>query len=470
MAEPKIMKRFVIEDRRQIPPFNEPANQLTIGTLPLRLYHENLIADYFGRRGFTLRLQPPLQNQENKIALLFPIQDPAIVYRDSLWFDEEFLDYFITEADKTGRACRAAIAADDPCYQTYTLKLAHSLEASYTADEKPIYTLDLWYLPRGMTPDITTIVVSSGYKEKGFYTVPDFMATDRGDLTHYLPERAVLSIESWVHVYFASIIFGVFTRASRLDEYIEAHNLYSLKLLFRAIVEQKQILSTSEVVKIGRGTTIHPTAIITGPAEIGDNCHIGPGAIIDNSTIGDNVTIDSGCVVSLSTIGNGCFLPFRAALYLTALMENTIVAQNTCLQMCSIGRNSFIGAGSTFTDFNLIGVVQRNQEGRALRTVPRPIAAANVDGELEDVGQTVLGGAVGHNCRIGAGMIVFPGRMIESDTMLFASPQRRVISRSVSFEESDHHYVRGGTEAHRRVYPRPGEKLAYDREEGWDTW
>ena len=36
-------------------------------------------------------------------------------------------------------------------------------------------------------------------------------------------------------------------------------------------------------------------------------------------------------------------------------MENTIVAQNTCLQMSVVGRHSFIGAGCTFTDYNLLG-------------------------------------------------------------------------------------------------------------------
>ena len=460
------MNRYVIEDLRPVLPFNEPANQLTIGTLPLRLHHETLIAEYFGRKGYTLKLKPALQEK----AQVFMIQEPAIAYRDSLWFDEEFLDYFVTEADKTGRACRAAIPADDLCYQTYTLKLAKSFEESYTADTKPIFLLDLWYLPRGFTPDITTVVIPSGFKEKGFYSVPDFMSTDRGDLTHYLPQRSILSIESWVHVYFASILFGVFARASRMDEFITEHNLFALKLLWNAVIEQKQILSTSQVVKIGRGTTIHPSAIITGPAQIGDNCSIGPGVVLDNSTIGDNVTIDAGCNVSLSTIGNNCFLPFRSSLYLTAIMENTIVAQNTCLQMCVIGRNSFIGAGSTFTDFNLIGLVEKDKQGNTIRTVPRPIAAANIDGELEDVGQTVLGGAVGHNCRLGAGLIIFPGRMIESDVVLFASPQRRVITRSISFEESDHHYVKGGAEAHRRNFPRPGEVVEDQTEETWDEW
>jgi carbonic anhydrase/acetyltransferase-like protein (isoleucine patch superfamily) len=345
------------------------------------------------------------------------------------------------------------------------------METSYLEDGKTkIYLLDMWYLPRGFTPDITTIKIPSDSKEKGFYTVPDFMGnaqTNTGDLTHMLPSRSVLFIETWFHVYVASIIYGVFTRASRLDERIENENLLSLHLLWRGILEQKQILSTSSVVEVGRNTTIHPSAIITGPAKIGDNCSIGPGVIIDNCTIGDNVTINTGSVVTLSTIGDGCFLPFNSSLFMTAIMEHTIVAQNTCLQMCVIGRNSFIGAGNTFTDFNLIGQVDKRENGRILATVPRPIGAANGDTKIEDTGQTVLGGAVGHNCRLGAGMIIFPGRMIESDVVMFASPQRRVISRSVTFEESDHHYVKGGAEAHRRLYPRPGEM---SQEELLETW
>ena len=125
----------------------------------------------------------------------------------------------------------------------------------------------------------------------------------------------------------------------------------------------------------------------------------------------------------MSSVEKQLFPPISRLAYLTQVMENTIIAQNTCLQMCVIGRNSFVGAGSTFTDFNLLA--------------QKPMRAANIDGELQSVGQIVLGSAVGHNCRIGSGMVVFPGRMIESDVVLVAGHQRRVISRSISYEESD---------------------------------
>ena len=104
----------------------------------------------------------------------------------------------------------------------------------------------------------------------------------------------------------------------------------------------------------GRNCTIDPSAVIHGPTTIGDNVTIGAGAVIENCIIGDNVNIGQGCQFMLSVVGDGAFLPFRASLFMTTFMDNSMVAQNTCLQMCVIGRNTFVGAGSTFTDYNLL--------------------------------------------------------------------------------------------------------------------
>lgn len=430
------MYRYIFEDARQIPPFNQPASLLTIGTTPLKLHQEEVFVRYF-RGNLTLAATFPWHEREQ----IRTVQGPAIVYSDNLWFDDEFFSEFMNRAEQSGRACRAAFPADDPAFRAYTLPLAQNFERGRDSEGRPIYLVDLWFFPQGYDREIVPVVISSDCEEMGYYSVPDFMTMEQGQLTHYGTLRAVASIECWTHVYYASIIYALFGRGSRFDRHVRVHNLTSLRLLWRAVIEQRQLLSSSSVVKVGKGTSIHPTAVITGPASIGDNCSIGPGVFIDNCTIGDNVTIDDGCVLMMSSVAAGSFLPFRASLYLTALMENTIIAQNTCLQMCVIGRNSFVGAGNTFTDFNLVE--------------QKPIRTLNMHGQLGEVGQVVLGGAVGHNCRIGSGLVVFPGRMIESDVVLVASPQRRVISRNISYEESDHHL--SGSLAHTRHYPRPSE-------------
>ena len=104
-----------------------------------------------------------------------------------------------------------------------------------------------------------------------------------------------------------------------------------------------------------------------------------------------------------------------------------MIAQNTCLQMCVIGRNTFIGAGSTFTDFNLI---------------PTPIRALDGKDQLSFSNRPVIGSCVGHNCRIGSGMIVYPARTIESDV---------VMDRNVYFEDSDHYQLRNASQ-HQALY------------------
>ena len=241
--------------------------------------------------------------------------------------------------------------------------------------------------------------------------------------------------------------FGIFGRGARFEDRLKKDPFFKLKVLALALYEGKQVLECSGVVQVGRNCVIDPSAIIHGPTTIGDNVTIGAGAVIENCIIGDNVNISQGCQLMLSVVGDGTFLPFRASLFMTTIMDNGMVAQNTCLQMCVVGRNAFIGAGSTFTDFNLI---------------PTPIRARNADGELEFSNRPVLGGCVGHNCRIGAGMIIYPARTIESDVVLFASPERRVLDHDIFYEESDHHKLKNAL-FHHRLYPRPGEAV----EESW---
>ncbi len=462
------MYRYVIEDMRHVLPFNEPARDLTIGTETLKIHQENLFAEAFKKcdLGGTFRSADQIRHIGS---------GEAIVYRDNLWFDREFLEYFLRRARTIRRACRAAFFADDVAFRTYTLPLTTGFERITSKDGRQICLADLWYFPDGYNAEIVPVVVPSDADEKdaekGFYNVPHFMVHDQGDLTHYLPARAILSIESWVHIYYASVIFGVFTRGSRFEKYVKTHNFYALRLLWRGVIEQKQVLTTSEVVRVGKDTVIDPSAIISGPTTIGDNCFIGPGVVIDNCAIGNDVNISQGCQLMLTTVANNCFLPFRASMFMSAMMENSILAQNTCVQMCVVGRNSFLGAGSTFTDFNLLGELETHTDtfgNRRERVVPRPIKAANIRGELESVGQAVLGGAVGHNCRIGAGMIIFPGRMIESDVVLVASPQRRLITRNVTFEESDHHGLDIAGAVHRRLYPRQDEVEM--EEDTWSSW
>jgi UDP-N-acetylglucosamine diphosphorylase / glucose-1-phosphate thymidylyltransferase / UDP-N-acetylgalactosamine diphosphorylase / glucosamine-1-phosphate N-acetyltransferase / galactosamine-1-phosphate N-acetyltransferase len=425
------MLKIILQQKRSLIPFNEPARDLRIQNKPLWLNQRDLLAAYTEHE---LELPPGARMPQT--------HEPCLVYRDNLFFNETYIQTFINEALKRKTPSRAAFSVDDPAFREHCLPLS----TTYTP-AGDLYLADLWYYPNGPQPGAEPLVIDLLAREIGYYHVPTYMASDQGDLVYQVPLRALIAIDSWVHIFIADMVFGLFGRGARFEDRLNKDLGFKLRIIARAIYEGRQVLESSEVVRVGRGCVIDPSAVIHGPTTIGDNVTIGANAVVENCIIGDNVNISQGCQLMLSVIGDGTFLPFRASLFMTTIMENSMVAQNTCLQMCVVGRNSFIGAGSTFTDFNLVSA---------------PIKARDGNGELKLSNRPVLGGCVGHNCRIGAGMIIYPARTIESDVVLIASQERRVIDRDVYLEDSDHLRFTD-LDLHHRLYPRPGEVI----EETW---
>lgn len=425
------MQKIILQDPKFLPPFNERARDLRIQNKPLWLAQRDVLTPYT-QGEIENPLDAPLPQTEKE----------CLVYRDNLYFDRHYLDAFLSEAKARKRACRAAFSTEDPAFREHALPLSNS----YTR-QGDLYLADLWYYPNGPQDFAEPLQIDLQAREVGYYHVPHYMATDSGDLVFQVPLRSLIAIDSWVHVFIADIVYGVFKRGARFEARLERDPWFKLRVLRKALFEGKQVLECSELVKIGRNCVIDPCAVIHGPATIGDNVTINAGAVIENCIIGNNVNISQDSHLMLSVIGDGAFLPFKASLFMTTMMDNSMVAQNTCLQMCVIGRNTFIGAGTTFTDFNLL---------------PNPIRALNGYSELEIANRPVLGGCVGHNCRIGSGMIIFPARTIESDTILFASANRRVIDHDIHFEDSDHHEL-ANAHLHPRLYPRLDERV-------WESW
>ena len=405
------MLKIILNAPHYISPFNERARDLRIQNQPLWLYQRNVLAPYV------------TSERELKPGERLPqVHEPTLVYRDNLFFDEHYIATFIARAKKRNRAVRAAFSADDPAFREHALPLS----TSYTP-AGDLFLADLWYYPNGPVADVEPLVIDLESREMGYYHVPTYMADQSGDLVFNVPLRALMAIDSWVHVHLVDVVFGLFARGARFEKRIGEDTLYKLKVISKALYEGRQLLECSELVKIGKNCVIDPRAVIHGPTTIGDNVIINAGAVIENCIIGNNVNISQDVQLMLSVVGDGTFLPFRSALFMTTVMDNSMIAQNTCLQMCVVGRNTFIGAGCTFTDFNL---------------VPAPIRALDGNDQLRISNRPVIGSCVGHNCRIGSGMVIYPARTIESDVVLVPSGKRRVIDRDVSFEESDHHRLK----------------------------
>jgi carbonic anhydrase/acetyltransferase-like protein (isoleucine patch superfamily) len=426
------MLKIILQNRKDIQPFCEPARELRIQNTPLWLHQRNLLAPYVTRE---------LELSEGEH--LPPVNEPCIVYRDNLFFDEHYLQVFMQEALNSRKAVRAAFRADDPAFREHALPLS----TSYTQADH-FYLADLWYYPKGPVEEVEPLVVDLQAREIGYYRIPSYLAGQGGDLVYQVPLRALIAIDSWVHVFIADAVFGQFKRGARFEKRIKEDAGYKLKILAKAMYEGRQLLECSELVKIGRNCSIDPSATIHGPTVIGDNVTINAGVVIDNCLIGNNISIAQDAQLMLSVVGDGCFLPFRSALFMSTLMDNTTVAQNTCLQMSVIGRNTFIGSGSTWTDFNLL---------------PKPIRARNGEGDLRPANRPAIGGCVGHHCRIGSGLIIYPARMIESDVLLTpAWSGLKAIDHDIHFEESDHHRLKDAN-----LHQTPYHRNAITEQESW---
>lgn len=426
------MLKIILQDQRHLTPFNERARDLRIQNKPLWLVQRDILAPHTQHE-----LELPYG------ATLPPTQESCIVYRDNLFFNVAYIETFLNEAKKRAKPCQAAFSANDPAFREHALPLS----TSYTP-VNDIFLAEFWYFPKGIDAEsdlqeADPLVIPLESSEVGYYHVPTYMAYEHGDLVFHVPRKTLLAIDSWVHIFIADVVFGLFARGASFEDRLAQDPFFKLKILAKGMYEGVQVLECSELVKIGRNCVIDPTAVIHGPTTIGDNVTINAGVVIENCIIGNNVNISQDCQLMLSVVGDGCFLPFRASFFMTTFMENSMVAQNTCLQMCVVGRNTFVGAGSTFTDFNLLSA---------------PIRAMDGNGQLDYSNRPVLGGCVGHNCRLGSGLIIFPARTIESDVVLYASNGRRVIDRNIHYEDSDHHKL-NYADIHLRLYPRVGDVL-----------
>ncbi|NTU83184.1 MAG: multidrug transporter [Chloroflexales bacterium] len=445
------MERIIIRDQTIISPFSEPARDLRLLNKQLWLLQRDLLKSYC--KGST-----EIDSIDELAEKSFVNDRELLVYRDNLYFNAPLIDTFIAHARASRRPCQIAFRASgplgkgDPSIERHALQLCSGIvrreDVAYLEDGEerrgPVHVADLYYFPDGPSSDLTPLVIDTLSHEMGYYHIPSYMAS-KGDLTYQIPQRAFLSVESWLHVFMANVLMGVFTQAAAQDVKMgkarlrnifrwtsEDWRLFPEKLRFStsAILMRlnplkemwrNHFLASPALVKVGKNCSIDPSATIHGPTIIGDNVYIGPGVVIANSIIGSNVNVMQGSQVMLSVVSDRCFLPFNAGLFMTTLMENSMVAQNSTLQMTVVGRNTFIGANNCFTDFNL--------QNEPIKVMHR--------GRLVEVNLPVLGSALGHNVKVGSGFIVYPGRVIESNAVIIFDNDKNLIRKTVPGHDLD---------------------------------
>ena len=212
------MRKIILSDKRPVWPFNEPARELRVLNKPLWLHQHDLLTRYASQ-----------EVTVNSFDELGPERTETFAYRENLFFDQSFLEEFISKARRLGRPCQVAFPLDDKAIVTHALPMQNTIRR-----EGDLYVSDMWYFPRDTQP----LIMHTEPHEVGYYHVPTHMSNKMGDLVYHLPTKAFMAIETWVHVLIANVVFGTFSRGARFERDAEQGLGLPLKLLWHAVLYQ----------------------------------------------------------------------------------------------------------------------------------------------------------------------------------------------------------------------------------------
>ncbi len=180
-------------------------------------------------------------------------------------------------------------------------------------------------------------------------------------------------------------------------------------------------------------TTIHPTAIISDGAEIGDDCFIGPYSIIgEDVRLGNRVRIESHAVIGgRTTIGNGCrFFPFVSIglepqdLKFGGEETATEIGENNCFrEFVTIHKGTAGGGGITRIGSDNLFMAQTHVAHDCIVGNEVIMAnAATLAGHVEIGHKANIGAYSGVHqfCRIGREAFVGGYSVVVKDAMPFA--------------------------------------------------
>jgi NDP-sugar pyrophosphorylase family protein len=140
---------------------------------------------------------------------------------------------------------------------------------------------------------------------------------------------------------------------------------------------------------IESGVSIDSFCKIKGPVYIGPGCKIGTGSLVRNTMMGAGCTTGFSCEVARSYVSG-----FDTFPHYDAILDSVV------------GEHTWMGGYVAITN-----VMLNNKQVRY-----------RIDGQLVETGLSHFGAVIGHNCTIGAGVIILPGRYMPPRS--FVPPHR----------------------------------------------
>lgn len=170
-----------------------------------------------------------------------------------------------------------------------------------------------------------------------------------------------------------------------------------------AMIEPGVVIEAGAVVGpgagIGTGTVIAPGAVIAAGSQIGRDCHVGPGASIQNALIGNRVLIHAGVRIGQDGFG---FVPGRRGLEKmpqigrVVIQDDVEVGANTAIDRGALD-DTVIGEGTKID--NLVQIAHNVKIGRMCVIAGQ----CGISGSVTIGDFVMLGGGVGIKDHIAVG-------------------------------------------------------------------
>jgi bifunctional UDP-N-acetylglucosamine pyrophosphorylase / glucosamine-1-phosphate N-acetyltransferase len=179
-------------------------------------------------------------------------------------------------------------------------------------------------------------------------------------------------------------------------------------------------------VQIGQDTTLWPNTYLQGNTTVGENCHLGPNAIVSNTTIGDNCKVIASVLdraVLEDDVDIGPFGHLRKGAHL---------AQGVHMGNFGEVKNSYLGPGTKMGHFSYVGDTTTGPDVN----IGAGTITCNFDGKNKhhtEIGEGAFIGSdtmlvapieIGYGSRTGAGAVVT--RNVPPNSLAVGMPARTI--------------------------------------------
>jgi NDP-sugar pyrophosphorylase family protein len=400
------MRRYVLETKQVIDPFESPAAELPVLNRTIFEHQEDVF------RQLKVKEKPFFVSSIEEV---IPSTIPTLVYRDDIYFNKELVLRFLDKASAVRKPSRIAFLDTDPCISLHACCPQHNMEHVGN-----LFLGDFFFFPAQVQErDFIPVLVDTESIPLSWFSLPSLESGSGKRLIKtslaageplfpplqlHVPLLSYIAIKHWTQLLFANFTWGIHCQARQLDIVSEKQSAAIRKIL--------SFLSKHRgPVHVGKYCQIDPTATIIGPTTIGDGVIIGPNVTIVAGCIGDHALLEPNSLVWLGVLGARSSLLANRNIVMSCVMNDSVI--NADVRFTIVGNHSFLGGGAHITD-----CIMRNVDEGGIPKLNLPMVKVFADDELVNSGYYVLGPAIGNRVKIGSGAIVYPGRMIKSDSVI----------------------------------------------------